>query len=79
MTAPILKIIQGGPGRDALTAANSIKRALRTRDFRAVAFVSVDANGNVSTCFGGHEDGYFHQIRSGVETLRHRLSKWGDE
>jgi|GEM_PF-6499278 len=71
--AKIIKLAPAGPGEDAQRGIAEAKYILRNHDVRAVAFVFVKPDGVVGTLFAGNREGHFHQLRSGVEELRHRL------
>ena len=73
MMARIIRLVPAGPGPNAAEAIANAKRMLRRDDIRAVAVVFVGPNGSVGTLYGGHREGNFHQLRSGVEELRKRL------
>ena len=70
----IIRLASSGPGPNARQTIAEAKGILRTREVRAVALVVVEPNGRVGTIFGGHREGHFHQLRSGVEELRERLN-----
>lgn len=73
--AKMFRLAPTGPGPEAEYAIAEARRLLRQSDVRAIALVIVGPNGLVGTTFGGHRDGHFHQLRSGVEELRSRLDK----
>jgi hypothetical protein len=73
----IVRLVKAGPGPQAAEAIANAKRILRRDDIRALAVVFVGPNGNVGTLYGGHREGHYHQLRSGVDELRERFS-WGE-
>ncbi len=74
MSAKIFRIVDGGPGLGCSRVISQVKTRLRNNDIRAIAIVTVDRFGNVSTQIGGAEDGFMHHISSGVEILRMRVN-----
>jgi len=67
-----IKLITCGPGPNAAEGIAAAKRVLRRNDLRAVALITVDANG-VGTLYGGASEGFYHHLISGAEMLKKRV------
>lgn len=72
---PTLRETQTGPSREVRRAVATAKNILRNQDIRAIAFVAVMPNGEVGSFYSGHQDGLFHQLNSGIATLRARFDR----
>lgn len=64
--------------RTVATPINKTLTFLKEGDVRAFAVVIVTPAG-VSTAWAGVEDGYYHQLNSGIADLRRRFDKEASE
>ena len=74
MKKPRLTVIEWSTPRSTAEAIASAKRVLRRNDLQAVALIVVSHNG-VGTLYGGHHEGFYHNLVSGTEHLKARMMK----
>lgn len=59
---------------EAITAVEVLLEKLRSGDVRAVALVSVNRAGSVSTCYINSKEGCYHHLNSGCARLASRIA-----